>query len=876
MEFVRAAWFHLRTFFDRSKVDAELELELRDHIERETRANIGRGMSEGDARRAALIAFGGVQQYKEETRHVRGAAWLEDGVQDLRYAFRALRRAPGFTVVAILTLALGVGATSAVFSVVDGVLLRPLPFRDPGALYAVSYLPADLPFRLPPSLVDRLFLSFQERQTSFERVTAYQRSQVTLSDVGDAVRLTGARVGAEFFAVLGVSPARGRTFLPDEDQPGRESVVILSDQLWRQRFGADANVVGRTITLDGNPHTVVGIAPPGFDFPASAQIWTPIAIRLETRNTFIIPVVGRLRRGMTSLQARNELETIAASLPRDPRDNGDKSIAAIVPLRDVLTGSVQRSLLVFSGAVGFVLIIAGVNLANLLLIRASVRRHEMALRVSLGASRGRIVRQLLTESMLVSTVGAAAGVIFAIVGVRAFVAMAPEGQIPRLGEVRVDVSVLAFTLAISMATGLIFGLFPALDSARQEPQQALVQGPRTIGHGRVRSRFVMTEIALAFVLLTAAGLMIKSFVRMRSVDTGYDASHVVTMAVDLPSASYPDATRLRRFHGAVLERLGSIPGVRSVGAVSYRPMGGMGIIGDFTVDGPSRVEKGYSVDKPTVSPGYFRAMGIRLISGRDFTTQDDGGAPGVAIVSASMARAVWPNEQAIGKRISMEDKPKAGDWLTVIGVVNDVVQDRPLKAHPALYLPYLQTRPIFLLNHMTYVVRADAGTSEIARAMRAALRDVDAAIPAQALESMDASMRAQVAEPLFQARLLTAFSLLALLLAAIGTYGVLAYDVTERRRDIGIRMALGAGSSRVLTGVMARTMSFAVAGIVIGAAGALAATRVLSRLLFEVTPTDPWTFAGTAVLLTAVALLAGFVPARRASRVDPIIALREE
>ena len=878
MRWVRAAWFRFRAFFDRRRVEAELDLELRDHIERETRVNVARGMSESGARRAALVAFGGVQRYKEETRDVHGTSWFDDGAQDLRYAIRALRRAPGFTAVAVLTLALGVGATSAVFSVVNGVLFRPLPFHDPEHLYAVSDLPRDLPFAIPAALVDALFLRYRDQQHAFERVAAYQRSQVTLSGVGDAVRLSGARVSSEFFAVLGIPPTRGRSFLPDEDRPGAEHVAILGDRLWRERFGADPTIVGKTITLDGNPHTIVGVAPPTFAFPASAQIWTPLAIRLTPNNVFITPVVGRLRRGVTTAQARSEVEAIAATLPKDPRDRGGPSIAAIIPLKDVVTGSVQRSLFVFAGAVAFVLVIAGVNLANLLLIRASVRRQEMALRISLGASRSRLVRQLLAESLLVSLIGGVIGIALAVAGVRVFLAMAPAAQIPRLGDVRVDGSVLAFTFAVSLATGVVFGLFPALAGTRQAPQQILVSGSRAIGgaHSRLRSRFVTTEIALAFVLLVAAGLMLKSFVRMRNVDTGYDAAHVVTMTVDLPSASYPDADKARQFHTAMLERLASIPGATAVGAVSFRPTSGMGIIGDFKVEGSTPRPHGYSVDKPSVSPGYFKSMGIRLLAGRDFSVRDDERAPGVVVVSASVARAVWPNGDAVGKRITMEENPTPDDWRTVIGVVNDVVQDRPLKPHPAIYVSALQTKFIFFVNHMTYVVRTEPDASNVAVAMRAALRDVDAAVPAQELQTMDASMSEQVAEPLFQARLLTAFSLLALVLAAIGTYGGLAYDVTERTRDIGIRMALGAESSRVLRMVVARTMLFAVAGVMIGGAGAIAATRVLSRFLFEVSPTDVWTFSGTAAVLGLVALIAGLVPATRASRVDPIVALRQE
>jgi len=878
MSLIRAAWYHLRALIRRSRVDEELDLELRDHIERETKANIGRGMSPKEARRASLVAFGGVERFREETRDTRALRWVDTTLQDLRYALRGLRRAPAFAFVAIATLGLGIGATTAVFTVVDRVLLRPLPFRDPGRLYVLSYLPSELPFVIPPSLFDRLYLAYHDRQRSFERVAAYRRAEFSLSGTGDAVRVRGAFVAADFWPLLGVSPARGRAFLAEEDRPESEHVVVMSDKLWRNRFSADEHVVGRTITLDGTPYVVVGIAPPNFVFPAAADLWAPLALRLASNNATFLSVLGRLRVGITPEQARAEIAALAKALPRDPRDPGRPKTALAIPLKQLVTGAAERSLYLFAGAVALVLLIAGVNVANLLLMRAAARRHEIALRVSLGANRGRLVRQLLTESVVVAGLGGILGTALAFGGVRALLAAAPAGSIPRVDEVHVDARVLAFGILGSLVCGVIFGLVPALDGARADQRAALSRAGRTVSspHGGLRSRFVMGEIALAFVLLTSAGLMIRSFARMRGVDTGYDASGVVTMAVDLPSHSYPDAAHIRQFHAAVLERLANIPGARAVGAASYQPMGGMGIMGDFAAEDGAALPQGYSVDKPTVSPGYFGAMGIRLARGREFTPRDDNAAPGVVIISESVARRVWPNQDAVGKRLSMANHPGPGDWLTVIGVARDVVQDRELKPHSTVYLPYLQTNAVFFINHMTYVVRTTSGASTVVPAMRAALRDVDATIPAQALQTMDASMLAVVAEPRFQTRLLTTFSILALLLAAIGTYGVLAYDVAERTREIGIRIALGAGTRDVRRLVIGRTLVFATVGILLGAIGALAATRLLARFLFAVTPTDPATFAGTAVVLIGAALGAGIVPALRATRVDPILALRQE
>jgi predicted permease len=877
MRLLRAAWYHLRALVRRTRADAELDLELRDHIERQTKANMARGLSESEARREALVAFGGVERFREETRDTRAFQWIDTALQDVSYALRGLRRAPAFAFVAIATLGLGVGATTAVFTVVDRVLLRPLPFRESNQLYALSYLPSDLPFAIPPALADRLFMTYRDRQRSFERVAAYRRTEVTLSGIGDATRIAGAFVAADFWPLLGITPAHGRAFLTDEDRAGAGHVAVISDKLWRDRFSADEHIVGRSIMLDGESYTVVGVAPPGFSFPVSSEVWAPFAVHLQANNSFFVPVLGRLRTGTTPTQARAELDALAKAVPRDRRDPGRPKTAAVIPLKQLVTGDAERSLFLFAGAVGLVLLIAGVNVANLLLMRAAGRREEIALRVSLGASRGRLVRQLLTESLLVAGLGGVVGTALAFAGVRALLAIAPTGIIPRIDEVHVDARVLTFGILASLACGVIFGLVPALDGARADQRSALSNSLRTLSSPRsgLRSRFVMGEIALAFVLLTAAGLMMRSFARMRGVDTGYDASGVVTMAVDLPATSYPDAARTRQFHTTVVDRLSKIPGARSVGAVSFRPMGGIGIMGDFAVEDGAPLPQGYTVAKPTAGPGYFGAMGIRLVRGRDFTSHDDASAPGVVIVSESVARLVWPNQDAIGKRISMKDHPGPGDWLTVVGVAHEIVQDRELKPHPMVYLPYLQTDALFLIRRMTYVVRTAPGAPSVVPAMRAALRDIDATVPAQALQTMDASMLDLIAEPLFQMRLLTTFSLLALLLAVIGTYGVLAYDVAERTREIGIRIALGADARNVRRMIVGRTMWFAGVGIALGSAGALLGTRLLTRFLFDVTPTDPATFAGTAVVLLVAALGAGAIPAVRATRVDPILALRQ-
>jgi putative ABC transport system permease protein len=622
---------------------------------------------------------------------------------------------------------------------------------------------------------------------------------------------------------------------------------------------------------------VVGVMPPGFNFPGDAAMWLPLTITLQPNNSYMTAVLGRIRDGVTPAQATSELDAIARAMPADPRGAGRVSVASIVPLKTELTGTAEKSLLIFSGAVAFVLLIACANVANLLLIRAATRRREIAVRVALGASRARIALQVLTESLVIAVAGGAIGILVGVAGLRALLAIAPAGRIPRLDEVHPDAWVVAFTVAVSLVTGVVFGLAPALASARRQPHDALADSARLVtgSHSRLRGFLVAAEIALALVLLTGAGLLIKSFQRMRDVDKGYDPSHVTTMAVDLPATSYPDIERVRAFHGELAERLARIPGVRGVGAVTFRPMSSAGIMGDFAVEGPTPHPKGYVVDKTAVSPGYFGAMGIRVVRGRGFAPTDDAHAPLVVIVSESVARRIWPNESAIGKRISMADRPTAGDWLTVVGVVNDVVQDGSLGKHSTIYRPHEQLTFRFFVDRMTYVVRSDGLTSGVPQAMRAALREVDPNVPANAMQTMDDAMLDIVAEPVFQMRLLTAFSLLALLLAAIGTYGVMAYDVAERTREIGLRIALGATPGAVVGLIMRRGGVLALAGTAAGMLGSVAMTGVLRKSLFEVEPTDPVTIAIVAATIVAIALLAAFVPARRASRTPSLTSIAQ-
>ena len=863
----------------KNRMEAELEAELRFHLERRVADKVREGMTEAEALRSARLEFGGLDQVKEECRDARGTRWVEATLQDLRFGLRTLRRTPAFTAVAVLTLAIGIGANTAVFTVVNGVLLRPLPFPEPERLFLVSYLPHNRPFVIRPGLSDRDYLEFRRQDRVFEHLATSSSNPVTMTGAGEPTRVAAASVTPDFFAVLRANPAIGRTFLPEEDQPGRDHVVVLSSRLWQSHFGGDSRVLGQTVTLEGVAHTVVGVMPAGFGFPGDTEMWTPLGVRIDSHNTFIRPVMGRLKPGISPQQAQAELETIAGRLPRGPGEKSSDSVARIVPLKASVVGDVRNSLLIFAGAVAFVLLIACANFANLLLIRGANRRQEVSVRAALGAGRGRLIRQLLTESTLVSLAGGALGTLVATVGVPALLALAPAGKIPRMEEVRIDGGVLLFTLAVSVVTGIVFGLAPALGATGRALRDSISGSTRSIagGHRGFRSALVIAEIALALVLAAGAGLMLKSFSRIRSVNPGFRPGNVLTMTVELPESAYGTAARMRAFHQRTLDKLASLPGVLVAGAVNWLPLGQLWVRGDFHLEGGRRLPPDYNVVKPAVSPGYFRTIGIRVLRGREFTDRDTVTAPGVVIVSQMVAKQFWPGEDAVGKKLSLEDNPKPEDWLTIVGVVDDVRQQGLTQnPDPSIYQPYLQVRRPFFLGTMTFAVRTASDPRSMAPALRGVLRSLDKNQPVESISTMEDLVAATTTEPRFQTRLLAVFAFLALALAAIGVYGVLAYSVFERTHEIGIRLALGAGTSDVVGMVLRHSLLLAAAGVSLGTAGALVVMRVLEKYLFDVKPTDPATFGAVALLLAAIALLAGCIPARRATKVDPVVALRFE
>ncbi len=800
--------------------------------------------------------------------------------KDVRYGLRTLVRSPGFTVVAVVALALGIGANTAVFTVVNSVLLRPLPFPEPARLFALSAVPENLPFASGPMLSDGLYLEFRKQDRLFERLSAFHSSRVNMTGAADAQSVMAGFVSAGFFSVLRAQPALGRMFLPGEDEAGRDDVVVISNKLWRANFAGDSGAIGKSLKLDGVSHTIIGIMPAGFAFPAPLDLWVPQEVRIERHNSTLVSVIGRLKPGATPAQAVAELSVAINRMPGESAEDASKTPARVISLLEYVSGKAQRSLLIFLGAVAFVLLIGCANVANLMLARAAGRRQEMAVRAAMGASRGRLMRQLLTESTLVALAGGAAGLLLALWGVPALLAIAPEGTLPRVEQIGLDGWVFAFTLIVSLLTGFGFGILPALQATRCELRESLNLGGRTMTgrHETLRSALVISEIALTLVLLTGAGLMLKSFLRLRSGETGFRAENVITMSVDLPDTVYRTLPQIHAFREQTLAKLSRLPGVTAASAVNWLPFGGFLTAGDFHLEDGRPLPRGATwVDKPCVSPGYFQAMGIRMVSGRDFSARDNAEAPGVVILSQSVARRLWPDQSPIGKRITGEDDPEPQDWLTIVGVVEDVKQmGMADKRGGAMYQPLAQITRTAWASHVAFVVRTTSNPEALASTMRAVVRDVDKDQPVQTVATMTNLIAFTTAEQQFQTRLLGAFSMLALLLAAVGIYGVIAYSVTQRTHEIGIRMALGAEARDVLRMVLRRTLVLAGLGVAIGAAVALAVTRVLEKFLFEVKPSDPATFLAVALLLSSVALGAGWIPAWRATKIDPMEALRYE
>lgn len=883
----------LRALFRRTDVERDFSAEIRFHLDMETQKNVALGMRPDAARRSALLTFGGVERMREEHRDARGTRFLEDMIADLRYAFRWLRRSSGFTTSAVLTLALGIGGTTAVFCVVDGILLQPLPYRDPGRLVAIWSLTrsggADPWATSPPD-----FRELRAHATAFEGIGAYFSTAANLVIGEEPVRLEAARTTAATFEILGVPPLLGRAFQNGDEMVGNDRVVLLSHGAWTTRFGASPSIVGSALRLNGQPHTVIGVMPPSFRFlDRRAEIWLPMAFATEdalnTRGNYFLNIVGRIRTGTGAEVVRADLARVVAQVVAQYPQASMNGLTT-VPLHEQTVGESRKALLLLLAATGLLLTIACANVAGLLLARAAGRGRELAVRQGLGATRGRLVRQLLTEGTLLSAAGALCGILIAAGTLRLLRTLGPT-DIPRMDEVAVDGRVLIATVILSLLSALAFGVWPALRLTRGTSHEALRAGARsssTMDHQRLRRVLVGGQVALALVLLAGSGLLLRSFLAMTRVDPGFRAANVVTASLPIRTNRYPDAVSTYAFADRLLESVIAVPQVESAALTSGLSLRGGGWGKQVTLADralPSGMDQVPAVGYRLVSPDYFRTLGVRRISGRTFETGDRAGTQGVAVLNETMAKRFWPKDTPLGKTIWMGPPEEMiasrlppgfrFPRLLVVGVVADErfeALDQP--PQPEVYQLYSQsteTSPVLYL-----AVRSRRDPASLVGDIRAVLRQVEPAMPLAEIATGQQLLRESGARRRFSALLVTGFAILALSLAVVGIYGVAAQFVTQRTRELGIRMALGAGESRVLGLVLGEGLRTSIVGMVVGLAAAFALGGVMRDMIFGVTPTDPVTYVAITGILLAAVLLATLLPARRATRIPPALVLRGE
>ena len=869
----------LLSLFGKRRLDEELDVELRAHLDALTEANMRRGMSPEEARFAARREFGGLEQTKALYREQRGLPFLETLVQDLRFAVRMLRKSPGFTAVAVLTLALGIGANTAIFSVVDAVLLRALPYPEPDRI--VRIWESSLKRDVPRNLVNPLnFLDWRDHSQSFESMAAISSLMTNLSSHGQPIAVQGMQVTPEFFSVLRVAPFLGRTFNAADGIPGQDHGVILTYELWQRQFGANRAIVGQKIDVNGGPGEVIGVMHKGFSFPGiKAEVWTPLALaRPEWREGGrFLSVAARLKPGVSISQARQDMLRVAGFTARARRDNNKDWSANVFPMLEDATQGVRRPLWVLLASVGFLLLIACANVANLLLMRGTGRMREMAVRAALGAGRSRIIQQLFVESLLLSLTGMAVGLVFAHGGLRNLLALIPQtAPLPRSEPIAIDERVLLFTFLASLSTAVLFGLVPALRLSRVDLQNALKQGTLrggVGGHQSLRRFFVVAEVSLAFLLSVGAGLMLRSFARLISVDPGFNREHLLTMHIWTSPARYHDDVKRSQYFGQILTEIRNSPGIQAAGSTHFLPLTEKTSGSCFSpADQPAPVPaEAPSAEFLIISPGYFQAIGTPIRTGRGFEDRDAFNSAPVAIVNRAFAERFFPRQDILGKQLRVcwtIEKP-----VEIVGVVADArqahLQDAPV---PTIFLSNSQAPMYFA----TFVVRASGDPRQIARSVEAAVRRVDPDQAVSDIQTMETIFSDSVSSPRFQAVLLLVFASLAVALAMIGVYGVVSYSVSQRTNEIGIRVALGALSSDVVRLVLREALVLAGTALGLGLAGSLALSRVLQTLLFEITPTDPITLALVCCTIFAVCALAAVLPARRAMRVDPVVALRYE
>jgi len=814
-------------------------------------------------------------------------------LQDIRYSVRALKRTPAFTAASVIVLALGIGASTSIFTVVNAVLLRPLPYLESDRL--VMLWETNPRFKIAGDalpVTPGSFMDWREENSSFDQVAAFGSSQLNLSGGGEPERVACATVSANFFELMRVAPRLGRAFTGDDEKAGASRVAVISYALWQRRLAGAADAIGKTLTLDGESYSIAGVAPEGFQFPRAGElpystgvttntdVWKPVTLTDEfisrKRANHQLSVLARLKTGVALDQARTDMKAIAARAEQNIADSKGIGVR-LVPLAEQVVGNVRTGLLVLAGAIGLVMLIACANVANLMLARAAARTKEIAIRAALGASRFRIVRHLATEAMLVGLAGGLAGLLLSLSGVKGLVALAGS-NLPRTNEIAVDFRVVAVTFGMALLSSVLFGLLPAIGASKVNLSQSLKQGTTTSGtfhRNRLRGALVVAEIAISLVLLIGSGLMIKSLARVLAVDPGFKPDNTLTLRIALAGSKYPNASQQIAFFQDVNRRVAAIPGMQSAGLISAAPLGGGLYAGGFSIESQAAASdaQDQTADRRMISPEYFNALGVPLIEGRAFSDRDDQNSLGVAIVSESLARRFLPNEDAIGKRIKLGGRDSTRPWLSIVGVAGDV-RDTALEsdARPCVYVPY----PQFAGSSMTLVARSAVDPKSLVTAIREEVWAVDKDQPITDVKTMSAYVADSVAPRRSNAILLGAFAAVALVLASVGVYGVIAYSVTRRVREIGIRIALGAESGDVIKLIVGRGLALVIAGVVIGLAGALALTRVMSSLLYGVKPTDPVAFTFVTLLLIGVSVLASYIPARRATKIDPMGALRNE
>ena len=878
------SWTH--AILRRARVEGEMDSELRFHVEAYAEDLIRGGVAREEAMRRARLAFGGLDRAKEECREARGVHFVESLMQDIQYGLRMLRKSPGFTAIVILTLALGIGANAAIFSVVNAVLLRPLPYTNPEQL--VFVFEANLQEGVKETGCSYPnFEEWRKQNRVFSEMASSQRHELTLTGSGEPAVVRTSVVTPGFFSVLDGRPLLGRTFVPEDGKQGAAPVVILSENLWRETFGGDPKIVGRSINLDKRSFTVIGIMHAGFRSPVfakSEQIWIPLVqdplfgTWMTRHGGHWMAVLARLKPGVSMAQAQAEMDEINSNLAKEsPADSAGWTIR-VIPMQEEIVGSSKSALLVLSGAVGLVLLIACANIANLLLTRATSRSKEMAVRIALGAGRSRIVRQLLVESAVMGLLGGIAGVLLAEWGIQGLSSLLPA-DLPQLRAIRVDGWVLGFALLLSFTASVVFGLAPAVFAARSDVQASLKEGAGRSSEGggrrRARSFLAALEFALAMVLLVGAGLLLRSFVTLTSVSPGFEVQHLVKAEVSLPQFEYSKPQQWTAFSDQLMARIQASPGLANSAVVLPPPVADDNVNLGFKIEGGPPLPPGVSstADFESVSPNYFQVMGIPLLRGRFFDRRDSPSAPRVAVISEALAQFYFPNQNPIGKHLIFGFPPDTDVTREIVGIVGDV-RDVSLSQAPGpmMYVPFDQA-PFW---GVVVVTKSSLSSSSVAAAIRRELQNVDKDLPVTDVESMSDAIESSVAQPRYRMLFVSLFGVIALLLAAAGIFGVISYSVSCRTHEIGIRVALGATPASVLWLILSESARLVLLGLAIGIPVALGLARFLSNLLFAVRPADPLTFVGVALLLTLVGFVATYVPTRRAMRVDPMVALRHE